>query len=112
MSQQRNGAGQEDRWLQQVRQHQEDHAWALRQSDILDRHAGKVILMHRREVLGVGGDYQEAVADAETAASSASRAIPPRDEWLFVFVPEASQLDVVADALARRAEIEAPAKTE
>jgi hypothetical protein len=63
------------------RQLNEDYDWCLRSPDIQRAYGGKVVVVHRRKVLGVGEDLLAALEAAGTSC-------PPREQLAIVVVPE------------------------
>jgi hypothetical protein len=60
----------------------------MRQADILRDYAGRVIVLHERQVLGSGRDHLEALDDARQRVEAAGQSLPERAALLFVAVPE------------------------
>jgi hypothetical protein len=58
-----------------------DYEWVLHDSAVQREHAGKVVAVHRRRVVGVGPNHWEALQ-----AALRSPGCPPRDEIAIVFV--------------------------
>jgi len=65
------------------RQIHEDYEWCLRSPDVQHAYRGKVVVVHRRQILGAGDDHAAALAAALSAPSC-----PSRDQLAFVVVPE------------------------
>jgi hypothetical protein len=59
-----------------------DHAWCAGDSEIRQKHGGKIAAVYNRKVLGVGAAYA-----AAWAAAQRRRRCPPKHEVAMVVVP-------------------------
>ena len=78
----------ESQWLPLTvseRQLDDDYEWGLNNPDLQHKYGGKVVVVHRRKVLGVGEDHALAL---EAALSEGP--CPSRQQLAFVVVPEPS----------------------
>jgi hypothetical protein len=73
-----------------MRRQQAEIFWFLSQPDLVRQHAGRVVVLFRREVLGSGRDDREALEAARLAAQSRAEEFPPIPELLFIPCPEAA----------------------
>jgi hypothetical protein len=78
----------DDAWVTWFEQQKEDSLWSLEQPEIRDQHAGQVVVLHHREVIGAGRDNLEALEDARQKCQQRQASLPPHPELVFVSIPE------------------------
>jgi hypothetical protein len=71
----------------QLRKHQEEYLWCMKQTELLHRHADQILILHDRQVIGSGSTGPEAWQDAERHAAEQGNALPPRGQLLVFVVP-------------------------
>ena len=67
----------------------DDHDWCLSDRQILQRYAGQVVAVYRRQVWGHGPDHQAAGRNADQSLASAcsEQGVPAPDELVYVVIP-------------------------
>jgi hypothetical protein len=94
----------DEAWIARFEQQKEDYLWCLEQPEILVQHAGRVVILHNRKIIGVGCDNLEALEEAQRECQEKQGTFPPHRELVFVSIPEAVELDPSFFSFALRAE--------
>jgi hypothetical protein len=63
---------------------QDDYEWCLHDRDVRKKYGGKVVVVHRRKIWGVGKNHA-----AAWAAALRKRGCPTKDQIAVVVVPDA-----------------------
>jgi hypothetical protein len=75
--------------VERMQREDSDIRWFLGQVDNLFKYQGHVIILHERQVVGVGRNHREAAEDAERQAAQKGLALPDRSQLLYIVLPEA-----------------------
>jgi hypothetical protein len=91
-------------WIAWFEQQKEDFLWCLEQPDIRKQHAGHVLVLHNRQIIGIGRDSLEALEDARRKCEAEQGSLPPHREMVFVPIPEVIEFDPTFFSSARQAQ--------
>jgi hypothetical protein len=77
----------------QLQKFQDDYFWFLKQRELREQYGERAVVLHNRQVIGVGETYREAEEDACRRAAERGEELPAAREMSVFFVPVMVYLD-------------------